>query len=147
MKIGFIGLGKLGLPVALAIESKGHQVIGTDINDTTLRNIRFKTLNYIEKGAEELIDDAKVITMVRTWDYDKSRLTPLLELIPSEDLVSSGAYTPKETKMVEIEEKWDIRILNKFRKRGSEVAELLERIKLPKSFYFKVTDRRRKNGL
>jgi hypothetical protein len=95
-----------------------------------------------DKGAEELIDDAKVITMVRTWDYDKSRLTPLLELIPAEDLVSSGAYTPKETKMVEIEEKWDIRILNKFRKRGSEVAELLERIKLPKSFYFKVTDRR-----
>ena len=24
MKIGFVGLGKLGLPVALAVESKGH---------------------------------------------------------------------------------------------------------------------------
>jgi UDP-N-acetyl-D-mannosaminuronate dehydrogenase len=46
MKIGFLGLGKLGLPVALAIESKGHQVLGTDINDLTLRNIRFKTINY-----------------------------------------------------------------------------------------------------
>ena len=46
MKIGFLGLGKLGLPVALAVESKGHQVIGTDINDLTLKNIRFKTLNY-----------------------------------------------------------------------------------------------------
>ena len=44
MKIGFLGLGKLGLPVALAVESKGHQVIGTDINETTLRNIRFKTI-------------------------------------------------------------------------------------------------------
>ena len=49
MKIGFLGLGKLGLPVALAVESKGHQVIGTDINDSTLRNIRFKTLNYKEE--------------------------------------------------------------------------------------------------
>ena len=95
-----------------------------------------------DKGAEELIDDTKVITLKQNWDYDKSRLTPLLELIPVEDLISSGAYTPKETKMVEIEEKWDIRILNKFKKRGSEVAELLERIKLPKSFYFKVTNRR-----
>ena len=108
-----------------------------------LDKAKYHVKQFMEgKGAEELIDDAKVITMVRTWDYDKSRLTPLLELIPVEDLVSSGAYTPKETKMVEIEEKWDIRILNKFRKRGSEVAELLERIKLPKSFYFKVTDRR-----
>ena len=26
LKIGFLGLGKLGLPVALAIESKGHEV-------------------------------------------------------------------------------------------------------------------------
>ena len=26
MNIGFLGLGKLGLPVALAVESKGHKV-------------------------------------------------------------------------------------------------------------------------
>ena len=108
-----------------------------------LDKAKFQVRKFMEeKGAEELIDDTKVLTMVRTWDYDKTKLTPILELIPMEDLVSSGAYTPKETKMVEFEEKWDIRILNKFRKRGSEVAELLERIKLPKSFYFKVTDRR-----
>jgi UDP-N-acetyl-D-mannosaminuronate dehydrogenase len=55
MKIGFIGLGKLGLPVALAIESKGHQVIGTDINDTTLRNIRFKTLKLCGKKCRRII--------------------------------------------------------------------------------------------
>ena len=30
--IGFIGLGKLGLPSALAIESKGHTVVGYDLN-------------------------------------------------------------------------------------------------------------------
>jgi len=32
MKVGFLGLGKLGLPSALAIESKGHTVYGYDIN-------------------------------------------------------------------------------------------------------------------
>jgi len=111
--------------------------------DDELDKAKFQVRKFMEeKGAEELIDDTKVVTMVKTWDYDKSKLTPLLELIPSEDLISAGAYTPKETRMVEIEEKWDIRILNRFRKRGSEVAELLERIKLPKSFYLKVTDRR-----
>lgn len=32
MKINFIGLGKLGLPVAVAIGAKGHDVLGYDIN-------------------------------------------------------------------------------------------------------------------
>ena len=30
MNIGFVGLGKLGLPCALAIESSGHSVVGYD---------------------------------------------------------------------------------------------------------------------
>jgi 3-hydroxyisobutyrate dehydrogenase-like beta-hydroxyacid dehydrogenase len=30
VNIGFAGLGKLGLPVALAIESKGHSVVAHD---------------------------------------------------------------------------------------------------------------------
>jgi len=32
MKIGFIGLGKLGLPVAIAIGAKNHDIVGYDIN-------------------------------------------------------------------------------------------------------------------
>ena len=60
MKIGFLGLGKLGLPVALAVESKGHHVIGTDINETILSNIRSKTLAYREEGAEELLKQSKI---------------------------------------------------------------------------------------
>ena len=32
MNIGFLGLGKLGLPVALAMEAKGHEVYGYDIS-------------------------------------------------------------------------------------------------------------------
>ena len=44
MRVGFLGLGKLGLPVALAIESKGHYVCGTDISDTTIKNIKKKKL-------------------------------------------------------------------------------------------------------
>jgi len=60
MKIGFLGLGKLGLPVALAIEDKGHEVLGTDINELTLRNIRFKTINYKEEGAQELLNKSQI---------------------------------------------------------------------------------------
>lgn len=32
MNIGFIGLGKLGLPVSIGFEQKGHSVVGYDIN-------------------------------------------------------------------------------------------------------------------
>ena len=32
MKLGFIGLGKLGLPVAVAIGAKNHDIVGYDIN-------------------------------------------------------------------------------------------------------------------
>lgn len=32
MKVAFIGLGKLGRPVALAVQSRGHSVVGYDLN-------------------------------------------------------------------------------------------------------------------
>ncbi len=40
MKIGFLGLGKLGLPCALAIDLKGHDVIGYDINPRVMQKER-----------------------------------------------------------------------------------------------------------
>jgi UDPglucose 6-dehydrogenase len=86
MKIGFLGLGKLGLPVALAVESKGHQVVGTDINETTLRNIRFKTLNYIEKGAEELLKTSKL------------KLQTLDKIVEESDIIFVPIQTPHEKK-------------------------------------------------
>ena len=86
MKIGFIGLGKLGLPVALAIESKGHQIIGTDINDITLRNIRFKTLNYMEKGAEELLTKSKI------------EIKNLDKIVEESDIIFVPIQTPHDKK-------------------------------------------------
>ena len=44
MKIGFVGLGKLGLPCALAIDSKGHSVYGYDINTDVKRILEEKKL-------------------------------------------------------------------------------------------------------
>lgn len=47
MKIGFLGLGKLGLPCALAIDMKGHDVMGYDINPNVLQKER---VAYKEEG-------------------------------------------------------------------------------------------------
>ena len=38
MNIGFLGLGKLGLPVSLAVEDKGHRVFGFDISKHAIKN-------------------------------------------------------------------------------------------------------------
>ena len=48
MKVGFLGLGKLGLPCALALDDAGHQVFGYDISQETMKNIANKVLPYRE---------------------------------------------------------------------------------------------------
>ena len=55
MNIGFIGLGKLGLPCALAIEQRGHNVVGYDINQHVVSNIRSYRLPYREEGTNEAL--------------------------------------------------------------------------------------------
>jgi UDPglucose 6-dehydrogenase len=60
MKVGFLGLGKLGLPVALAIESKGHYVCGTDISLDTLENIKKKKIGYKEIWVEDYLKNTKL---------------------------------------------------------------------------------------
>ncbi|MCP4125257.1 MAG: nucleotide sugar dehydrogenase [Bacteroidetes bacterium] len=56
MKVGFLGLGKLGLPCALALDDAGHQVFGYDISQETMKNIANKVLPYREEGSQELLD-------------------------------------------------------------------------------------------
>ncbi|NJN99537.1 MAG: NAD(P)-binding domain-containing protein [Anaerolineales bacterium] len=55
MKIGFIGLGKLGLPCALAIESRGHEVVGYDTNPQIENYLKLRHVPYKEQGMEVLL--------------------------------------------------------------------------------------------
>ena len=60
MRIGFVGLGKLGLPCALAIESKGHEVMGYDISPDVINTIRRKSIPYKEIYAQEYLEKSKI---------------------------------------------------------------------------------------
>jgi UDPglucose 6-dehydrogenase len=60
MNIGFIGLGKLGLPVALAVESKGHNVFGYDISPKVKEIIEKRILPYREEGSQQLLEGSKI---------------------------------------------------------------------------------------
>src|SRR5688572_18137970 len=71
MKIGVVGLGKLGLPVALAMEAAGHEVRGWDVSPAVGEIIDTKRLPYVEQGAQALLDKSKIFYMqpwhLETW--------------------------------------------------------------------------------
>ena len=60
MNIGFIGLGKLGLPCALAVESRGHKVVGYDPSQQVKDIIDTKKLQYQEIWAQEHLEKSKI---------------------------------------------------------------------------------------
>ncbi len=60
MNVGFIGLGKLGLPCALAVESRGHKVVGYDPSEQVKNIIDTKKLQYQEIWAQEYLDKSKI---------------------------------------------------------------------------------------
>ncbi len=60
MKIGFMGLGKLGLPCALSIDEKGHDVYGYDIDPSVETILETKELPYREEGAPELLQNHNI---------------------------------------------------------------------------------------
>ncbi|SVD91466.1 uncharacterized protein METZ01_LOCUS444320, partial [marine metagenome] len=65
MKIGFLGLGKLGLSCALAIESKGHDVVGYDSNPIVQEYIRNKKIPYKEERVNHALinSNIKLVTL------------------------------------------------------------------------------------
>src|SRR6056300_887630 len=64
MKIGFIGLGKLGLPCAEVVAQKGHDVTGYDIIDVKTELVQFKTT------IEECVRDREIVFVAVPTPHD-----------------------------------------------------------------------------
>lgn len=62
-KVGIIGLGKLGLPVAVAINSKGHEVTGYDINQRSANWLSMRSIPFQEADLQPLLDKHTVKTV------------------------------------------------------------------------------------
>jgi len=60
MNVGFVGLGKLGLPCALAIDAAGHSVCGFDIDPLVAEILDKKVLPYREEGAPALLQNHNI---------------------------------------------------------------------------------------
>lgn len=55
MKVGIIGLGRVGLPLALVFASRGIQVIGMDIENDRIKMLQQGKMPFIENDAEEIL--------------------------------------------------------------------------------------------
>lgn len=82
MNIGFLGLGKLGLPVALAVESRGHSIAGHDISKQVREIIDSRKLPYKEKRAQEYLEKTKL------------KFLSLPELVDFSDIIFVSIQTP-----------------------------------------------------
>ena len=60
MNIGFMGMGKLGLPCALAVEMRGHKVVGYDPSPNVKKILDTKKLPYKEIWAQDYLDKTNI---------------------------------------------------------------------------------------
>ena len=77
-----------------------------------------------ETNAEQIVNDSHTVTRKEKVSYDQNILTPLLELIPMEELESSGAFVPESTKVIPA--KFNVTKLKTFSKRGGAIKSLIE---------------------
>ena len=84
MNIGFLGLGKLGLPVSLAVESKGHSVFGYDISTETINDIKGVKIRYREKWVNKYLPKTKL------------KITNIDELVNNSEIIFVPIQTPHD---------------------------------------------------
>ena len=89
MKVGMIGLGKLGLPVALAMDLHGHRVMGYDVNVALMQKER---CSYREEGPN---GESSLEPVLR-----KSRLRfgSLAEVVRHAEMIFIAVQTPHEAR-------------------------------------------------
>lgn len=84
MKVGWVGLGKLGLPCALVMSGAGHEVVGTDQNPAVESYIADGKIPYREAGVEEAFERGVSIGWRNTVE----------EVVQESDLVFVAVQTP-----------------------------------------------------
>ena len=84
MNIGFLGLGKLGLPVSLAVEDKGHKVFGYDISEQTISDIKNKKIRYREEWVDKYLPNTKL------------EITSIDDLVKNSEIIFVPIQTPHD---------------------------------------------------
>ncbi len=87
MKLSFVGLGKLGLCTAACFASRGHDVIGFDIDESVIEKLKNKQMPITETGIEALLNSC----------WENLRFTTKIEpIIIESDITFIIVPTPSE---------------------------------------------------
>ena len=86
MNIGFLGLGKLGLPVSLAVEDKGHKIFGYDISKQTINDIKNRKIRYKEEWVEKYLPKTSL------------EITDINDLVKKSEIIFVPIQTPHDPK-------------------------------------------------
>lgn len=91
-RVAVVGLGKLGAPLAAVLASKGHDVTGIDISESTAQLVNARVAPVAEPGLQELIsahgDRLRATTSLE--EAAEADISILLVPTPSSD---SGAFS------------------------------------------------------
>ncbi len=93
MKLGMIGLGKMGYNLALNIMDNGHSVVGTDVSADLVNKISgegAEGANSIEELVEKLPQPRIIWIMVPPGEITESVIKTLSELLTKDDIVIDG---------------------------------------------------------
>jgi UDPglucose 6-dehydrogenase len=86
-KIGFVGLGKLGMPVALAMSMKGHDVMGYDVDP---RKMQKETFPHREVGPN---GESSIEPLLRRSDLKFGSLT---QIVRHAEIIFVAVQTPHD---------------------------------------------------
>ena len=93
LKIGMIGLGKLGLPCLLAMEKHGQfQIFGYDANENTREAIKAKKVSYWEENVNEYLESSRIDVV-----------DSVSELVDKCDMIFVAVQTPHDPKFEGLE--------------------------------------------
>lgn len=82
---------------------------------------------YMEsQEATVILHPTHKVELKESTDYDRSKLTPLLELIDLTELEESGAFIPAHQDTVDVPENWNMTKVKPFTKRGGEIKATIE---------------------
>ena len=69
------------------------------------------------------------VTLRQETIYDRRRLTPLKELVPEE--VLEQGFTPAHDEVKHVGDQWDMRVVNRWKAYGGEIAEIVASAAVP----------------
>lgn len=93
MKIGLIGLGKMGYNLALNLKRNGHDVIGYDVNQSTLKSIRnqgVSTADSLDELVKKLGQLRVIWLMIPAGEFVDSALSDLKPFLSKGDIIVEG---------------------------------------------------------